>query len=95
MSVFNSQSTIEVGGILSDAAAANQDNNQQFRKRRASESDGSINDFFIGQMGNLIFNDVPVFEQAKLGTFKETNDFIPSSRLTKNWVSPFNIKSEV
>ena len=39
----------------------------QFRKRRASRPDTPIVDAFVGQMGNLVFNKVQVFEQAKAG----------------------------
>jgi len=63
LSVFNSQSTIEVGGIMLDASS--QEN--QYRKRRASRPDTPIVDAFVGQMGNLVFNKVQVFEQAKAG----------------------------
>ena len=66
LSVFNSQSTIEVGGVLRDSDIAQE---SQYRKRRASRAGAQIDESFIGQMGNLIFNGIRVFEQAKQGSF--------------------------
>jgi len=67
LSVFNSQSTIEVGGICHGDLCLD----SPFRKRRASrQSDAQILDAFIGQMGNLIFNGVRVFDQAKIGDIR-------------------------
>nr|CAB3264446.1 neurexin-3-like [Phallusia mammillata] len=57
-SVFNSQSTIQIGGLLSESAMSTLQ--QPTRNRRSPD----ITQPFVGQMMGLFFNDVRVFDLA-------------------------------